>query len=83
MNATITKSATFDATDYNDDAEAEIHARSYSLTVPGFVAVNVHPMGDSPFVHFLNGAEIWRATPDQYKAMSREGIRLLRLESRR
>ena len=73
--------ATYDATDYNDEHEAEQHARSYSLTRAGIVRVNVHPMANSPYVAFSNGAEVWRATAEEFNAMTREGLRLLRDET--
>ncbi len=81
INASSSHIATYDATDYNDEHEAEQHARNYSLTNAGIVRVNVHPMADSPYVAFAGGVELWRATPAEFQAMTREGLRLLREET--
>lgn len=76
------KTATIDASDFQDDASAEAHAKAESEKCDGFIAVNVHPMSDSPYVHYQNGQEIWRATGQQIKTMREEGIRILRAERR-
>ncbi len=81
--APVNHVGTYDATDYEDNAEAEQHAKSFSLTAKGPINVNVHPMAHSPYVTFQNGAEMWRATPQEFTAMRAEGLKLLRLESAR
>lgn len=78
----VPKSATFDASDFPDDESAEQHAKEYSRTVEGYVAVNVHPMDESHYVHFLHGEEIYRATPHQIEVMREQGIQLLNAERR-